>query len=516
MSLFPWFPFTNSHELNLDWILKKIRGYDDRIDEVNSRQDEIDEKLTQVEATILDTATEVVQDAIEDGAFNDSLETLVAPIRRNLNSAITQQDKRIKDVEDAFDDLSQEFDLLNYQVIHSPQNTNLIIISDSYGNNIGGTLSWNYRIENQHIFKSVTHLVRGGCGFTGKYSSGDVFPPQEANNNLKFLTLLENWVTSHTEAERKEIGAVLIAGGFNDVYSEVNEIRDAIAAFMSYAKQQLPNAVFYLAELGWCGFGTGSLENPTQRTGYLSLPSTSPVSKVLTSRIRRRIAQVVIPAYSGAGIYGLYYLGTAIGCIHNYLLDFLSDDGYHPSNNGHVSISKWIVNKMLGSGNFVPAYSSIDLLYNPDYQGSLPSESKPSGSVTIATGITTEKGIYINQSLEWYFTYIPDDNTGSQTSDFNNFMNIFGMRTNILPSEDLSFMCFIRGVFQGDTNNRSHLGIIRFYQGTNGGAWYTQNITQELDGRFGIAIFPMEGQTMIAGNRYNIRFISQFIPYEMC
>lgn len=518
MSLFPQFPFTNFHELNLDWILKKIRGYDDKIDETNARQDEIEQELQQVEGTIRDIAEDVVEEAIDNGAFDDVIDEAIQPVEQSINQQISSMNQTLQRQDTDISGIAASVAALDGAVLKNPQNTNLIIIGDSYAEDTGGAsiTNWATRVQAQNIFKSVTILHQGGAGFTGKYSGGSVFPAQAAASGLKFQTVLKDWVDAHTEADRKEIGAILVAGGFNDVYSELTDIRSAIQAFMTYAKPLFPNTVFYLAEIGWCGFGTGDLSNPTARTGVLSLYASSPIRRVLTSQIRRRIAQIVIPAYSGAGIYGMYYLGSAIGVLHNYYLDF-NNDGYHPSNSGHVNISKWIVNKLLtGKANFVDQYSSIDLYYNPAFTSALPEGTRPVGSVTIASGICTEYGIYINQSLEWYFTYRPAADTGSLTAAFNNFMNIIGLRSNMLPSADLSFLCFIRGVFSGDTGNRSHLGIIRFYQGTNNADWWSASQTAELDGRMGVAIFPMEGATMVAGNDYNVRFISQFVPYEMC
>lgn len=529
MSLFPQFPFTNFHELNLDWILKKIKGYDDKIDATNARQDEIEEMLDNVEDTVREVATEVIDDAISSGAFDDDLAALVQPIQTEVTTAITEQNTSITNQFSEIESgISSQFTTQNGRitdventvasfdgaVVKNPQNTNLMIITDSYGTGVGSTTTWCQRIITQGIFNSVTIIANGGCGFTGKYSNGNPFPAQEANDSLKFQTKLQNWVSNHTATERNAIDVILVAGGFNDVYSDFASIRDAIAAFMTYAKPLFPKAVFYLAEIGWCGFGTGSISNPGQRSGVLDLPSTSPIHYVLTSLIRQRIAQFVIPAYSGAGVYGMYYLGTAIGALHNYYLDFVNDDGYHPSDTGHVNLSKWIVNKLCGNANFVDQYSSLDLYYNPNFSSALP--TPPQGQVTLAAVKCTETGVFINHSLEYYFEYTPAADTGSNTSFFNNFMNIIGLRTNILPSPDVSMLCFIRGIFDGDTGYRSHLGIVRIYQGTYGGTQWTTGQINNINGEIGIAIFPMEGAMMVAGNKYNVRFLNQFIPYEMC
>ena len=517
MSLFPQFPFTNFHELNLDWILKKIKGYDDKIDATNARQDEIEQELQNVETTIADIAEQIVEEAIDAGAFDDEIAEAVAPIQHQVDTQLEAFAGRLNDQDDDIADIAEDVATFENATLRTPQETNLLIIGDSYSENIGGDniTNWTARLTARNIFKNVYVESQGGSGFTGKYSPGTTsgIPAQSSNPALKFANVIKTWVENHTAAERLSINVVLVAGGFNDVYSEANNIRDGIQQFMTYAKPQFPNAVFYRAELGWCGVGNGNLSTPAARSGVLSLPSSSPIQRALTSVIRRRIAQVVIPAYSGAGIYGLNYIGTAIGCLHNYYLDF-NEDGYHPSNQGHTNIAKWIANKLTGKNAFVQSYSSIDLLYNPAFTSSLQEADRPVGTVTIASGICTEQGIYINHSLEWYFTYRPAADTGSQTASFNNFMNLVGLRSNILPSADLSFICFIRGQFQGDTGNRSHLGIIRFYQGTDGADW-SGGTTAQLDGRLGIAIFPMEGQTMVAGNDYNVRFISQFVPYEM-
>lgn len=543
MSLFPWFPFTNFHELNLDWILKKIRGYDDRIDEVNTRQDEIETMLDNVEDTIEETARDVVQDAIDNGEFNDELAQLVQPIEQQItviNGNISNLDDRVDDVEEdltdftteTFPQFKDEVQTVVDQAQKRLKDMTALFVGGSYSTGeVSDTTSFIQRIINAGIFKDVYTAALGGSGFTGKAAGAGIGNGQEGNPNRQWQTITQNWINSHPRTSQN-IDAVYIIGGFNDVYSDLPQIRNAIAAYSEAIRPQLPNATFYLGFLAWCGKAhtvEGTLT--PQESGIIQVPDSSPYQFAKCSYLRKRLARVVEPAYSGCGVYGIHYLGNLNGALHNYYLDFLAD-GYHPTNQGMINIAKMVISKIAGGGGFTDEYNTIECRYNPDYVSNAGIEIPTTDTVVLGQGTYTESGIYFNPIIDGtygqYFQYTALDEVGSNQASINTFQMIIGSndRACILPSREVSIPCFIRGTFKGDNATSGIIGILRIYQGdlsqpdflqkSQGYARKSDIPSSVMDGRIGVAIIPLGGKIMAAGNTYNVRMIETFLPFDGC
>lgn len=378
MSLFPWLPFTNFHELNLDWILKKIRGYDDRIDEVNARQDEIETMLDNVEDTIEETARDVVQDAIDNGEFNDELAQLVQPIENQIttiNQNISGLDERMEGLEgdweefttETFPEFQDEIQAIVNQARKKLKDMTVLFVGGSYSTDeVGANNSFIDRIRNAHIFKEIYTATEGGTGFTGKAAGSGIGNEQAGNERKTWKYITQRWINGHPNTV-KIIDAVYIIGGFNDVYSDYTQIRDAIADYSSNIRPQFPIADFYLGLLAWCGkASTAEGRLDSQYSGMIKVPASSPYQFVKASYLRRRIARIVQPAYSGCGVYGIHYMGNLNGAIHNYYQDFLAD-GYHPTAQGQINIAKMVISKVSGYGGFIDEYNTIECHYNQNY-----------------------------------------------------------------------------------------------------------------------------------------------------
>lgn len=61
------FPYSNFHELNLDWIIRTVKSYGTQIDELRS---EIDDAVDYLKTNLENTVIQVVNAAIEAGSFN--------------------------------------------------------------------------------------------------------------------------------------------------------------------------------------------------------------------------------------------------------------------------------------------------------------------------------------------------------------------------------------------------------------------------------------------------------------
>ena len=546
MSLFPWFPFTNFHELNLDWILKKIRGYDDRIDEVNARQDEIETMLDNVEDTIEETARDVVQDAIDNGEFNDELAQLVQPIQQQItviNGNISDLDGRVEDLEGDLDEFTNEtfpefqesIQAIVNQARKKLKDMTVLFVGGSYSTDeVGANNSFIDRIRNAHIFKDIYTAAEGGTGFTGKAAGAGIGNGQAGNERKTWQYITQRWLNGHPNTA-KIIDAVYIIGGFNDVYSDYTQIRDAIAAYMAAIRPQFPIADFYLGLLAWCGKAkTAEGRLDSQYSGMIRLPSSSPYQFVKASYLRRRIARIVQPAYSGCGVYGMHYMGNLNGAIHNYYQDFL-EDGYHPTAQGQINIAKMVISKVSGYGAFIDEYNTIECHYNQDYV-STAGITIPGVDTTLilGRGTYTESGIYFNPIVDGttgqYFSYLALDDVGSNQDSMNTYQLIIDSedRACILPSREIAIPCFIRGTFRGDNSTTGIIGFIRIYQGSlsqqqpdfvqeSSTIRYKTDVTTDImDCRMGVAIVPLGGKVLQAGNTYNVRMLDIFLPFDAC
>lgn len=61
MGLFEHFPYVNFHELNVDWILRKLKSLEQRMDAAEARLDAAEARLDVIEADIIDIRAEIVQ-----------------------------------------------------------------------------------------------------------------------------------------------------------------------------------------------------------------------------------------------------------------------------------------------------------------------------------------------------------------------------------------------------------------------------------------------------------------------
>ena len=61
------FPYSNFHEINLDWIINTVKSYGTQIDELRGKiEDAVDYLKNNLENTVI----EIVNAAIEAGSFN--------------------------------------------------------------------------------------------------------------------------------------------------------------------------------------------------------------------------------------------------------------------------------------------------------------------------------------------------------------------------------------------------------------------------------------------------------------
>jgi hypothetical protein len=69
------FPYSNFHELNLDWLISTVKSFSGTIDQM---QDQIDEAEAYMKDNIESTTIEVINQAIRDGSYNVAVQYTAA------------------------------------------------------------------------------------------------------------------------------------------------------------------------------------------------------------------------------------------------------------------------------------------------------------------------------------------------------------------------------------------------------------------------------------------------------
>lgn len=190
------FPYTDFHDLNLDWLLKTVKNLDTKWDDYytqwNKWQTDVQNYIDNL-------------DYIK--AIDDYMDNLKAS-------------GELSDIIDTW--------LTDY---------GLITIGDSYGEGYtpdGTVKSW-CDILHESYFNDATFYVnksRGGSGF---------------GVNTHFSELLEQAIASLTDKQKKQVKYVVVAGGWNDQSIAESTVNAGIKDVLNLMPQ-LPNATLYI---GW-------------------------------------------------------------------------------------------------------------------------------------------------------------------------------------------------------------------------------------------------------------------------
>ena len=192
----------------------------------------------------------------------------------------------------------------------------VVTIGDSYGQGEGGgTIGkytpWTTLVKNYlGLTENVNYWTNslGGAGF------------KVALQGKNFEQLLNELSETMSEQNRNTVGKILVAGGYNDTE---NIYPENLTDFFNTAKLKFPNAIVYVACIGW-GTNRGIATNIFNNT---------------------------VPSYSkGASLNGGVYIINSEYSLHNYT--WFDSDGIHPNNDGQKNIAQMMVSGLLsGSCN---------------------------------------------------------------------------------------------------------------------------------------------------------------------
>lgn len=114
MGLFNRFPYTNFHEVNTDWIISEVKKVGEQIDSLDKKvtedmlalskqvtkiQEDVNNQLEGIDATIAQKASEEVQRLVDEGRFDElitpALEQLSKDLQDKINNANTVSNKAL-------------------------------------------------------------------------------------------------------------------------------------------------------------------------------------------------------------------------------------------------------------------------------------------------------------------------------------------------------------------------------------------------------------------------------------
>ena len=230
MGLFEQLPYTNFHEMNLDWLLSKMK---ELIEDYESWKDITEQHIEQL-----------IADGLLNAVWDPNTKTIIFD-----GQAISSTDI-VRYLQVAGARLSLADTYAREQIDILKGNRKYIFIGDSYNTEAhhGG---WGIRVVNNLKLGTDDYINSGvgGASFAGP---------------TKFITQLETITNGLSATERELFTDIVIGGGLNDWnYSEA-DITSNVISFLTYARANYPNAKITMVFTGW------SYQNANIRIGTLN------------------------------------------------------------------------------------------------------------------------------------------------------------------------------------------------------------------------------------------------------
>lgn len=326
------FPYTDFHELNLDWIVHMIKS--------------LHEEMTEFEAI-----NEITFDGAWDISKSYSPWTIVTvndtkgyisikPVPAGVQIDNDAYWKMIVNYTASIEDLKKTVDRL--------ANRFFVFLGDSYSiGTSGGVPVTNFGWIDQVITNlqlTSDQYIRCTQSEIGMLPA---FYPSVPNVHTSWRESIETIRNRMTDEEAEKTTDLVVAGGYNEVFgNDIDATWQGMIDFMSYARQEFPNATVWLGEIGY---------NTNDTAGGVSA--------------RNFIILNVIPAYERASRLGFRVMDGTSYLIWNR--GQMSSDGIHPTESCYQLLGAAITNNLLGQG----------------YEGDFGSDAH-TFSITPATGVT--------------------------------------------------------------------------------------------------------------------------------
>ena len=341
------YPYLDEHELNLDWIIAKMKELIKDFDEfkvVNnitfSGAWDITKQypawtivsdnnigyvsIQPVPVGVVLTNGDYWVEVIDYTAQIAGLESRVIALENTVGDASSGL---VKDMNDAQADIVN----LNTRVsaLEKKVHRKFAFITDSYGDSSVSDDNTNIIYHFMQMMGltnnvDIAYTFQGGAGF--------VADGVRLFSNL--LTNLYNTIQSSTVAfNADEVTDLIVVGGCNDSSTPFVNIVNAVSNFITAAKGYFPNAIIHIGEVGNLGF--------------------------TRSNTRINIGKYVVPAYQTCTNSGAHYLTGVELVMRNG--NYLMSDDVHPTGEGMKNIAGAIKQALITAYNITYEEASVNM-----------------------------------------------------------------------------------------------------------------------------------------------------------
>lgn len=463
------FPYSDFHEMNLDWIIEKVK-------ELANSFEEFKVLNTITFAGVWDISKNYPMYAIvSDSNGNAYISNKPVPAGISLNnteywmklyefvSALGALTGRVTTLEGTVSGHTTSINSLTNRMTSAESsitsNSNkikalikedwsarsVLFIGDSYLDGWNGTTSVKTYADYINDYLHFGHYYKasqGGAGFSTPTSS-------------HYLTRVQTWANSQSAATLNGITDIYIMGGYNDINATAEDIIEGsfgINATVSYLKTKMPNAKITLGFIGRALYSDRSFANMTR----------------------------CINAYiKGSFQAGVNYLEKSELCLHDYTL--FGADKIHPSSIGYNMLGNYLTCLILNKGfDYIytaEAYNVINMNYSTSpfsaspvtfYQGITKNACTIDcygGSYTFTSPIASWEASYANEIL------IGDFKNGSRA---NYFMPKYAVHMNVAVSiQHAGGFDNVEGVIAIKSNGKIVISI----QAINNNSWSFKTFT---------------------------------------
>ena len=338
MSLFENFPYTNLHNLNLDWIVQKIQELNDKFDEAisakikfaNPIEWDITKQYEQLTIVINDdkaylsmqpvpSGIEITNEDYWQNIFDMSeLYQMIADLEQQLTDDIEDLRDDMEEADETLDNkIDTDIQALSDITIKNNSVKHVLFVGDSYTVWNSNEL-YNSFVENCGVPAAQCHNVA---------VSGASFNDDEHN----YITQIMNYSGNKTE-----ITDIIVAGGINDAllsynvdtFPSIAPMLSRMQAFATYANNNYPNAQLHLAFIGGCLC----------------------TSDYYTSLHPAKSQEMALFGYTQAVPYGFHIMHT-YNTIHTTPV-YYGSDGLHPNASGAAALGLQIASEF--NHNHIP------------------------------------------------------------------------------------------------------------------------------------------------------------------
>lgn len=226
MGLFEHFPYTNFHDLNLDWIIKTLK-------ELSIKEQDLDY---------------IAEQAAEIKAELEQLEQLPTEFdefQRDVNQELLGMQNDISGLQSDFNTLQNDVQSA-LAGVRSPM-SNIICLTDSYGTNDpeNDRYSWCDQLKDELGLDANTYFKIATAGA----SFGD------DDNTKNLYHMFETATASMATARKQAVTDIIIVSGINEWNESRQIMYSSMLSLDTYIRTNFPNAVIWLFAVQWDKLG---------------------------------------------------------------------------------------------------------------------------------------------------------------------------------------------------------------------------------------------------------------------